>query len=78
MGPAGGTGGAVASASMAATAPDFEMPSQAMGPDAAKNMSKSKANPDPTNPIANVPDVFPSLGSIAGLWYHNASSIVAA
>lgn len=78
MGPAGGTGGAVASASMAATAPEFELPPEAMGAMAAKNMNKPKANPDPVNPIANVPDVFPSLGTIADLWYHNASSIVAA
>lgn len=76
MGAVGGTGGAVASASMAATAPEFEMPPEAMGAMEAKNMNKPKANPDPVNPIANVPDVFPSLGTIADLWYHNSSALV--
>lgn len=71
----GGTGGAVASASMAATAPEAPVSSVTPSGSTAKNMSKLKANPDPVNNIANVPDVFPSLGSIADLWYHNSSAL---
>ena len=78
LGQAGGTGNAVAMASMAATAPDFELPPEAVSAgQVAKNMNKPKANADPVNPIANVPDVFPSLGTIADLWYHNASALTA-
>lgn len=73
-----GTGKTVAAASMAATAPEpVYAPSVAnkvIG--SAPNMNKPKAPSSPVNPIANVPDVFPVLGSLADLWYHNSAVIV--
>lgn len=73
-----GTGKTVAAASMAATAPEpIYAPSVANKvTGSAPNMNKPKAPSSPVNPIANVPDVFPVLGSLADLWYHNSAVIV--
>lgn len=73
----GGTGGAVSSASMAASAPEpmYAPPSVSVG-GPAPHMNKPKAPSSDVNPVANVPDVFPNLGSLGLLWYHNASVVV--
>ncbi len=70
-----GTGASVASASMAATAPESPAVGQTPGAQPANHMNKPKAQPDPVNNIASVPEVWPVLGSLADLWYHDASSL---
>jgi hypothetical protein len=68
----GGSGNMVSAASMAATAPEPMNPNVNVG--ANKNTKLVKTDPDPSNPIGNVPEILPNLGSIANLWYHNASA----
>ena len=73
----GGTGKAVASSSMAASAPEpVFAPNAPPVSVSAPHMNKQKLPSEEVNPVANVPDVFPNLGSLALLWYHNASVVV--
>lgn len=72
-----GTGKAVAASSMAASAPEpVFVPNSPAVAVSAPHMNKQKLPSQEVNPVANVPDVFPNLGSLALLWYHNASVVV--
>ena len=66
------TGSSVSSASMAATAPD---PVYTVNTNTSNiNKQTFKKQAELTNPIGNVPEIIPNLGTIANLWYHNASA----
>jgi hypothetical protein len=65
------TGSNVAAASMQATAPT-PTPA-AVAQQSSNGMNKSKIPASEVNPVGNVPNVDPMLGSISTLWYHNAA-----
>ena len=70
------SGAAVSSASMAVSAPEGGSSPSAVAQNSSANMNKPKIPADEVNPVANVPNVDPILGSIANLWYHNSAVVL--